>query len=102
MPCTLDSFRELALMRRADSTDSPREDLAAFRNKMPQELPILEIYICNLFRAEFAHPLTPNTEPSLTCHDFQPFYRNEPALRDLRSEERRVGKECRSRWSPYH
>src|SRR5258708_7451070 len=24
-----------------------------------------------------------------------------PALRD-RSEERRVGKECRSRWSPYH
>ena len=21
---------------------------------------------------------------------------------DLRSEERRVGKECRSRWSPYH
>src|SRR2546422_243203 len=27
-----------------------------------------------------------------------------PQLRDLadRSEERRVGKECRSRWSPYH
>src|SRR5256885_410095 len=23
-------------------------------------------------------------------------------LRDMRSEERRVGKECRSRWSPYH
>src|ERR1043166_7952455 len=23
-------------------------------------------------------------------------------LRSLRSEERRVGKECRSRWSPYH
>ena len=22
--------------------------------------------------------------------------------RDVRSEERRVGKECRSRWSPYH
>ena len=22
--------------------------------------------------------------------------------RNLRSEERRVGKECRSRWSPYH
>ena len=25
-----------------------------------------------------------------------------PALDLLRSEERRVGKECRSRWSPYH
>src|SRR3989475_9253794 len=24
------------------------------------------------------------------------------ALLPLRSEERRVGKECRSRWSPYH
>ena len=23
-------------------------------------------------------------------------------LHDRRSEERRVGKECRSRWSPYH
>ena len=24
------------------------------------------------------------------------------ATRSIRSEERRVGKECRSRWSPYH
>ena len=23
-------------------------------------------------------------------------------LQEVRSEERRVGKECRSRWSPYH
>src|SRR2546430_10327241 len=28
--------------------------------------------------------------------------RDEPGSRQLRSEERRVGKECRSRWSPYH
>ena len=27
---------------------------------------------------------------------------NSEALRFYRSEERRVGKECRSRWSPYH
>src|SRR6266705_6205640 len=26
----------------------------------------------------------------------------EPGDRVIRSEERRVGKECRSRWSPYH
>src|SRR3712207_9391209 len=25
-----------------------------------------------------------------------------PSLLSFRSEERRVGKECRSRWSPYH
>ena len=28
--------------------------------------------------------------------------RNQKALNRYRSEERRVGKECRSRWSPYH
>src|SRR2546429_10033227 len=27
---------------------------------------------------------------------------NYRTLEELRSEERRVGKECRSRWSPYH
>ena len=27
---------------------------------------------------------------------------NNKLLRQDRSEERRVGKECRSRWSPYH
>ena len=26
----------------------------------------------------------------------------ELAFKEARSEERRVGKECRSRWSPYH
>ena len=29
-------------------------------------------------------------------------FREIQALNVLRSEERRVGKECRSRWSPYH
>src|SRR5437588_13091220 len=33
-------------------------------------------------------------------HDRLP--RGQRRLRDERSEERRVGKECRSRWSPYH
>src|SRR3712207_9004213 len=28
--------------------------------------------------------------------------RDAPTVRPARSEERRVGKECRSRWSPYH
>ena len=27
---------------------------------------------------------------------------NQKSGREVRSEERRVGKECRSRWSPYH
>src|SRR5256885_6753442 len=35
----------------------------------------------------------------LLSHNKQP---NEKEIRKARSEERRVGKECRSRWSPYH
>src|SRR5258708_37377178 len=29
-------------------------------------------------------------------------FRDEALVGNTRSEERRVGKECRSRWSPYH
>ena len=32
----------------------------------------------------------------------QPPVYGDELLTDKRSEERRVGKECRSRWSPYH
>src|ERR1051326_5815870 len=35
----------------------------------------------------------------LTVRDFRD---NNPSQASNRSEERRVGKECRSRWSPYH
>ena len=40
-------------------------------------------------------------------HDLKVVKRKEVAgkikeAREQRSEERRVGKECRSRWSPYH
>ena len=37
------------------------------------------------------------------CLSGAPVYDKEGFLqRGVRSEERRVGKECRSRWSPYH
>src|ERR1043165_6752161 len=32
----------------------------------------------------------------------EPLKRMSKAMREGRSEERRVGQECRSRWSPYH
>ena len=31
-----------------------------------------------------------------------PVYYSTASISTIRSEERRVGKECRSRWSPYH
>src|SRR2546430_2507628 len=42
--------------------------------------------------------VTPLERRRLTCHDDR--FKFEGIL--VRSEERRVGKECRSRWSPYH
>src|SRR5471032_888034 len=33
---------------------------------------------------------------------FNVSYRDDKSFPNIRSEERRVGKECRSRWSPYH
>ena len=41
--------------------------------------------------------LKPWAEAGYTCHAFD-IQHDETG----RSEERRVGKECRSRWSPYH
>ena len=35
-------------------------------------------------------------------HGFLDFIVSRHELKEKRSEERRVGKECRSRWSPYH
>src|SRR5206468_6007355 len=38
--------------------------------------------------------IRPHCRPRLRPHRWRPLL--------VRSEERRVGKECRSRWSPYH
>src|SRR3989475_10833029 len=63
----------------------------------------------------FAPDLTPesfhalvNTPPMLAerravvIRGVEQLGKRKTKLRDERSEERRVGKECRSRWSPYH
>ena len=47
-------------------------------------------YIASLYNCEIE--IIDNTEKS----------EQQELVEDLRSEERRVGKECRSRWSPYH
>ena len=43
------------------------------------------------------------TYPVVERYHWVWIWMGDPALADpARSEERRVGKECRSRWSPYH
>ena len=47
------------------------------------------------------HNVAPNN--GIAKHIFDTLIRNDPRQKLMpRSEERRVGKECRSRWSPYH
>src|SRR2546425_4070559 len=65
-----------------------------------------EVQYDNLF--SFKYSPRPNT-PSLAMADPIPEEEKSRRLatlqekqREIRSEERRVGKECRSRWSPYH
>src|SRR2546429_8603485 len=43
-----------------------------------------------------------NADFNSLVHKGQVIARLDPSLFQTRSEERRVGKECRSRWSPYH
>ena len=43
---------------------------------------------------------TKSAQPIKT--DYADKIRKENPMNAVRSEERRVGKECRSRWSPYH
>ena len=40
--------------------------------------------------------------PGVTAALTEILAKNNAVILDIRSEERRVGKECRSRWSPYH
>src|SRR5256886_12902195 len=54
---------------------------------------------------QFDHPYLRRGESKVSeevVAAYEPFSPQVEALRAVRSEERRVGKECRSRWSPYH
>ena len=46
--------------------------------------------------------MNPNTEYEKFAQEIYQGLLNEESIKAIRSEERRVGKECRSRWSPYH
>jgi len=56
---------------------------------------------------DYRSTMAPSTDPSLGEFGWWQVYPDETLqalIREglARSEERRVGKECRSRWSPYH
>ena len=61
-------------------------------------LAITGLYFFNHKVINFAKSLKPSKRNELEIVDLLNIY----LKKKLRSEERRVGKECRSRWSPYH
>ena len=72
--------------------DAYEEDYAAFEKK----------------KAEKGNPTLLDDDPAgrtwfeKTCDKLNGKFRLDKGYAAERSEERRVGKECRSRWSPYH
>ena len=55
---------------------------------------------CKALREEGYRVVLLNSNPATIMTD--PAVADRTYVEPLRSEERRVGKECRSRWSPYH
>ena len=65
---------------------------------------ILHALLGYAFVTGLAYKFVKNVQEDLKTFDVEEPRRSRAALHSgaARSEERRVGKECRSRWSPYH
>src|SRR5256885_8040792 len=79
------------------SSDVCSSDLYADLGQYPDTLAALadKRYVRSL-------PVDPYTKVADSWTLVQSEDPDHPGIKDVRSEERRVGKECRSRWSPYH
>ena len=68
----------------SDEANEIKEEIEKIEKRWPDELDGLG--------RNYVHMISPVFDK--VCHNSK--------ILDARSEERRVGKECRSRWSPYH
>src|ERR1022692_1299663 len=59
-----------------------------------------DLFNCPVAMNEFGYAQVAKSVSAITAISFPPYACC--GVPDTRSEERRVGKECRSRWSPYH
>ena len=101
----------LGLVKHFSETDG--EAIKAIEHTTNHDVKAVEYWIKSKFEArpellnaqEFVHFACTSEDINNTSHALQLKYGLDlvllPTL-DARSEERRVGKECRSRWSPYH
>ena len=58
--------------------------------------------IYDVFNDEHTKPQQQERKPRLSKEEYAQMMKEKRQALFNRSEERRVGKECRSRWSPYH
>src|SRR2546427_962073 len=81
------------------SSDVCSSDLAKVRDSLSGHAAVLDVHDLHVWALA-------SSTPALTAHVVMRDGTDADALRRelgaRRSEERRVGKECRSRWSPYH
>src|SRR2546427_10341152 len=70
----------------------------------PADLVSLRVTVLGTMKKPPRHSVERGSaEPSrASVRTVKPVYFRSSGWVDTRSEERRVGKECRSRWSPYH
>src|SRR5260370_16431302 len=83
---------------------APPVDIIVFDNYPASTTPAWEVALrhdlMRSLKEGQAHLVMEQTPSQLNWMPQNPHMR--PGQIRLRSEERRVGKECRSRWSPYH
>ena len=69
--------------------------LSAGKGKLKVNNVMIDVYQPEIYRMKIQEPL-------IIAGDIANSIDVEITINGGRSEERRVGKECRSRWSPYH
>src|SRR3712207_1374571 len=79
--------------KQARNADHPAFGLAYVGQPLPAHVGGFLAPLAVPMLVYYQHALLTRSGGALFEHELQP---------TLRSEERRVGKECRSRWSPYH
>ena len=87
----MDNFEKFSFKEFENQIDEINKNLDKKNHKDRKIIHVRLIqYLINFFKSEY---------PTLNRHPLKDLL---SYLIEFRSEERRVGKECRSRWSPYH
>src|SRR5260370_35819773 len=78
------------------------EHLAGFVPTIPTLYPLTAYYALDYAHVLKAYGFEVNDSRMIDLSAKEANLTTSDLARTVRSEERRVGKECRSRWSPYH